>query len=187
MRLFIAIELSDQIREALGQVEAHLKYAGADVKWVEKENIHLTLKFLGEVPEKKLDEAKTALDAACVGVRPFGITLKDIGAFPTMAAPRVIWVGLGEGTQESAGLAGRIDETFSKIDFSRETRAFAAHCTIGRVKSGKNRAALAAKMSDGSYQLSAISRQLVTSVTLFQSTLTPKGSMYAKLHTSQLL
>lgn len=185
MRLFIAIEISEEIRNALAQIQAHLKYAGADVKWVEKDNVHLTLKFLGEVSPDKADEIKRILDEIAKETRPFEITVKEIGAFPKIECPRVIWVGFDKGANESKILAERIDEALSKIGFREESRPFASHLTIGRVRSLKDKEALKNKIS--SYHLSPIPYHLITSVALFQSTLTPKGPIYAKLHEAKLV
>jgi len=180
MRTFIAIEISETIRNALVQIQSHLKYSGADVKWVEKDNIHLTLKFLGEISEEKTEKIKTILDSIAKEAKPFEMTVKEIGAFPKIEYPRVIWVSLDKGRDESKILAEKIDEALSKIGFQKETRPFASHLTIGRVRSAKNKAALKEKMT--SCELLSISPYSVSSVILFQSTLTPKGSIYAKLH-----
>ena len=184
MRTFIAIELSEQIRNSLGQIQSHLKYSGADVKWVEKENIHLTLKFLGEVSEDKAKEIKLALDEIGRNTKSFEISLKDIGAFPKIDFPRVIWAGLDKGAKESTELAKRIDDALSKIGFQKESRPFAAHLTIGRVRSAKNKEALKEKLIN--YKLSALSYK-ISSLTLFQSRLTPQGPIYIKLHEIKLL
>lgn len=180
MRTFIAIELSEPIREALEQAQSHLRYAGADVKWVKEENIHLTLKFLGEIPEDKAAKVSAILDEICKGIRPFEISLKDVGVFPKIEFPRVIWVGLDKGAGESTELAGRLDEELSKIGFQKETRPFASHLTIGRVRSSKNKEALKEKLL--SYHLPPTTYDLISSVVLFKSTLTPQGSIYTKLH-----
>lgn len=182
MRLFIAIELSDEIKNAVAQIQSHLKYSGADVKWVEKDNIHLTLKFLGEVSEEKCEEVKAALDSAAKETKPFEINLKDIGAFPKIEFPRVIWAGLDKGAAESTAVAKNIDEVLSRIGFQKETRSFAAHLTIGRVRSPKNKAALEEKVETANHETLPAISQTISSVILFQSTLTPKGPIYTKLH-----
>lgn len=196
MRTFIAIELSDEIRSSLAQIQSHLKYSGADVKWVEKDNIHLTLKFLGEIDEKKLAQVKKILDEIGKSIKPFEITIKDIGAFPKIDYPRVIWVGLDKGAIESKILAERIDEELSKIGFTKETRPFAAHLTVGRVRSSKNKEALKEKIENSLLptppglllaNAGAGNSQLISSIALFQSTLTPKGSIYTKLHEANLI
>ncbi len=180
MRTFIAIELSSKIKESLAQVQSHLKYAGADVKWVTPENIHLTLKFLGEITEEKCEKVKAALDSIAKIIAPFELSIKDVGAFPKIEFPRVIWVGLDKGAKESTELAAKVDEALSKLGFAKETRPFAAHLTIGRVRSAKNKEALMEKVLR--HQPSAVSFQPIKSVALIQSTLTPRGSIYAKLH-----
>lgn len=180
MRIFIAIEVSPKIRDALAQIQSHLKYSGVDVKWVEEKNIHLTLKFLGEISEEKCEKVKSILDEIGKTIKPFEISIKDIGAFPKIDYPRVIWVGLEKGVKESTELAVKVDEVLLKIGFQKETRPFAAHLTIGRVRSPKNKQALKEKI--GTCQLPIAKPQTISSVMLFQSTLNPKGPIYTKLH-----
>lgn len=184
MRTFIAIELSDDIRSSLSQIESHLKYSGADVKWVDEKNIHLTLKFLGEVDEEKCGRIKGILDKIAGSAGSFELNVKDIGAFPKMDHPRVIWVGLDKGAAESRSLAEKIDDELSKMGFEKETRPFTAHLTIGRVRSSKNKQALKEKIQNA--QRPAPNAQLIRSITLFQSKLTPKGPIYTKLHEARL-
>lgn len=184
MRAFIAIELSDQIKDTLAQIQSYLKDSDADVKWVEKENIHLTLKFLGEINEKKLQQIKTVVDKIGKLSKPFEITLKDIGVFPKIGSPKVIWAGLDKGAKESIDIAKHMDEELSKMGFEKESRPYAAHLTIGRVRSPKNKEALKEKILN--FQLSAVNFQLISSIALFQSTLTPNGPIYTKLHEAKL-
>lgn len=192
MRAFVAIELSNEIRGSLAQIESHLKYSGADVKWVEKDNIHLTLKFLGEITEEKNEKIKYILDEIAKQTKSFELSLKIskegpcpfLGAFPNLDHPRVLWVGLDKGAVESRLIAEKIDDALLKIGFQKESRPFAAHLTIGRVRSPKNKEALKEKISN--LQLKAYSLQLIDAITLFQSKLTPKGPIYIKIHESKL-
>jgi 2'-5' RNA ligase len=185
MRAFIAIELSNEIRDAIAQIQSHLKYSGADVKWVEKDNIHLTLKFLGEITEEKCEKIKTILDEIGKSTKTFELSGPFcIGAFPNINYPRVIWIGLDKGAKEAAVLAEKIDEALSRIGFQKESRPFAAHLTIGRVRSQKNKEALKEKISN--LQLATCSLQLIRSVSVFQSALTPKGPIYTRLHEARL-
>lgn len=187
MRAFIAIEISDEIKEALGRVEAHLKYAGADVKWVRPENIHLTLKFLGEISEEKTAEVKAVLDLIAGSTVPFEVTIKDVGAFPNIEGPRVIWVDLEKGVAQVIALAGAIDEALAKIGFTKDNRPFSPHLTIGRVRSSHNKSKLADKVSSttSNSDLADVSAHQIKSVILFRSTLTPQGPIYTKLHEAQ--
>ncbi|MBP7055878.1 MAG: RNA 2',3'-cyclic phosphodiesterase [Candidatus Omnitrophica bacterium] len=185
MRTFIAIELSDEIRKTLSQAQSHLRYSGADVKWVSEENTHLTLKFLGELSEDKVEKVTSILDNIAKNFKTFEISLKDIGAFPKIEFPKVIWVGLDKGAKESAELASRIDISLSEMGFAGETRPFAAHLTIGRVRSPKNKAVLKDKIL--SYHLQPTTYNIISSVILFKSVLTPHGPVYTKLHESYFL
>ena len=185
MRTFIAIELSEGIRKTLAQIQSHLKYSGADVKWVKKDNIHLTLKFLGEISEEKLQQVIATLEIVAKESSAFEISIKDIGVFPKIDYPRVIWVGLDKGTAESKELAEKINEALSKIGFEKESRPFAVHLTIGRVRSPKNKEALKEKLTTYNLQLKT-KPQLISSIILFQSKLSPKGSIYTKLHEAKL-
>ena len=187
MRAFIAVEVSAEIKAVLGRIEEHLKYAGADVKWVKPEIIHLTLKFLGEIPEQKAEEVAKALDGIASATKPFDLTLKDIGAFPKIEFPRVVWAGLDKGAAECAGLAAKVEEAMSGLGFAKEDRPFSSHLTIGRVRSSLNRAKLKEKMASAAanFKLSEVIPYRVASIILFQSKLTPQGSIYTKLHEAQ--
>ena len=187
MRAFIAVEISDEIKDLLVRVESHLKYAGADIKWVDPKIIHLTLKFLGEITDNKCEAVKSALDAITKCLKPFEMTVKDIGTFPNSVHPRVIWAGLGDGASEAVELAKHIEEAMSKIGFPAESREFSPHLTIGRVRSSSNMEKLKDKISSASLEIrpGGIVSHKVISVILFQSTLTPQGSIYTKLHESR--
>jgi 2'-5' RNA ligase len=180
MRTFIAIDFSREIKDALGQAGEHLKYSGADVKWVDKDNIHLTIKFLGEVDEKKIEDVKTALDTVASHAKAFEVTVKGLGAFPKMEFPRVIWVGIDKGAKELTVLAGEIGQALAKLGFEKEPRPFSAHLTIGRVRSPKNKEALRSKMS--AYKLPELLPDTINSIILYKSTLTPTGSIYIVIY-----
>jgi 2'-5' RNA ligase len=188
MRTFIAIEISQEIKNALAQIEAHLIYAGADVKWVKPENVHLTLKFLGEIDEKKAAEISAILDSIARMTKPFELSVKNIGAFPNIEHSRVLWVGLDKGSAEATALAAQIDEDLSKIGFAKEKRPFSPHLTIGRVRSPLNQDKLKEKMLSAAVSIdpSSVPPHQTSAVILFQSTLTSQGSIYTKLHESKL-
>ena len=131
MRLFIAVDLSDELRERINEVlELVGKFKG--VKPVEKENLHITLMFLGEVPDRRVEVIKGMLKT--VKMEPFKLHLKGIGFFPSASQARVIWVGVEEGKDEISKLADLIESSMKKIGFKRD-KDFVAHATIARVKS----------------------------------------------------
>ncbi|MFH1995425.1 MAG: RNA 2',3'-cyclic phosphodiesterase [Candidatus Omnitrophota bacterium] len=184
MRCFIAIELSEEIKNELGRIQSHLRFADADVTWTKKDRIHLTLKFLGEIPEEKVAEISETLDEAVSSTASFEISLSEVGVFPKPSHPRVIWVGIENGRSESIELAGLINEKLATLGFEKEDRPFNAHLTLGRVKSLKNREALVRKME--SANIGKPLSQPVNSIILFKSVLTPNGPIYTKLHESFL-
>lgn len=186
MRTFIAIELSDIIKQELSRIQSELKDADADVKWVELENIHLTLRFLGEITDQQLIQVKEALDKIAPLFNPYEIKLSGIGAFPKLDFPRVVWVGIKEGVDETKKITENIENELSKFDFQKEEHAFTPHLTIGRVSSPKNKQALKDKILTLNLKPLTINSQLVAKLNLFQSTLTPQGPIYTCLHTSQL-
>ena len=189
MRTFIAIEIPEEIKKVLVHIEDHLKYAQADVKWVRPETIHLTLKFLGEVTDEKRGEIEKALDEIARSVKPFELTVKEIGTFPYIEHPRVVWVGLDKGATETIGLANRIEEALAAIGFAKEDRPFSPHITIGRVRSPINKDKLKEKILSASntIHLSEVTPHRVASIILFRSTLTPQGPIHTKIHESALL
>lgn len=180
IRAFIAIELSPQIKEELSKVQTDLKAVGADVKWTKPQSMHLTLKFLGNITQEKVEEIKKVLGGISSRHKPFDISLFKIGGFPKLEYPRVIWVGIDKGCSEAEAIAKDLEEELSQIGFEKEKRPFAAHLTLGRVKSPKGRSELVSKIVALDFTPSASCR--VDRVILFQSTLTSKGSIYTPLH-----
>ncbi len=144
------------------------------VKWVEEENLHLTLKFLGEVKEERVEEISRVLREIRRSEKRFELSLEDIGAFPSERSPRVIWIGVGKGREEIIRLQERIEEGLTPLGFKKEERGFHPHLTIARVK----KRADFKELFDLSYKSRVF---LVDSVTLFKSTLTPKGPIYEPL------
>lgn len=185
MRTFIAVELDEAIRNELARVQARLKYSGADVKWVEPGNIHLTLKFLGEVSEEKAKDVAAALTSVAQGFRPFEITIKDLGIFPKPDFPRVVWAGVENGCEKASDLARQVEDSMEKLGFQRELRPFSPHLTIGRVRSPKNKEALKEKIVADKIEKRLA--QNIDSLILFRSELTSKGPIYTKLFQAKLL
>ena len=179
IRAFIAVELPRTLQYEVAAFQTEFKKSGADVKWVEPANLHLTLKFLGEIEENRLAPIQEALGNA-VGHRPhFTIHLEGIGAFPRTTSPRVIWVGVHEGGQELVALVQAVEQAASGVGFPPEERPFEPHLTIGRVRSPGGLAGLIKKLQVAEFR--ATSSAPVTRLTLFQSLLSPKGPTYSPL------
>ncbi len=183
IRAFIAISLTKEIQNKILKIQEQLKESQADVKWVEPENIHLTLKFLGNVEEKKIEEIKEILEKISEEYEKFSMELLKIGAFPKLSNPRVIWISIEKGKEELQKIFLDLEEGLNKIGFKREERGFSAHITIGRVRSPLNRSELLERIKRIDFERMDL---LVGKITLFKSTLTPKGPIYESLYEANL-
>jgi RNA 2',3'-cyclic 3'-phosphodiesterase len=179
VRSFVSIDLDDE--RVLSQVESimsSLSSLGGDLKPVERENIHLTLKFLGDVSATRLDEIKSAL--AQVTFPPFSLEIKGTGAFPNLKRMNVVWVGVGEGWSQVELIFEQTEKLLHQLGFSRETRPFSPHITVARVKSGRKRHEIAAFLGDLTDE--SFGTFPVESVRLKQSVLSSSGPKYSTLY-----
>jgi RNA 2',3'-cyclic 3'-phosphodiesterase len=178
IRSFVSIDLDDE--KVLSQVESIMSSMlslGGDLKPVERENIHLTLKFLGNVSTTKLDEIKSALTE--VTLPPFSLEIRGAGAFPNLKRMNVIWVGVGEGWSQVELIFEQTEKLLHQLGFSRETRPFSPHITVARVKSGRKRDEIAAFL--GHLADESFGTFPVESIRLKQSILSPSGPKYSTL------
>jgi len=185
IRAFIAVPVSDEIRSAVETVESELKRIGADVKWVRPGNVHLTLKFLGNIRPDDVGSLKAALGQALAGVTGFEARVAGLGTFPRgRGKPRVVWMGLEEGVDGLKDLAGRVDDACASLGFERETRPFAGHLTIGRSRRGGGRLP---ELAEAVAELLFNPLQLkVDRVNLVRSRLSPEGPTYTVLESFTL-
>lgn len=183
MRLFIAVEAAQQVRDALSAAQDALRKAGADIRWVDPGRMHLTLVFLGDVEAVRAPELEPALDACCASVVAFEMEAAGLGFFGRADAPRVIWAGIGDGSAAVSALQAQIRAAVLALGFKLEDRAFSAHLTLGRSRSARNGAALARALALNS---KAFGRTLVERALLMRSELTPAGPVYSILHEARL-
>jgi len=181
MRAFLAIDLPEVAREKIAALQRELASSGADVKWVGPDHLHVTLKFLDEISDaqRQAIEERVGQLAGCEAA--FRLGLERIGAFPSIAAPRVIWIGLAEGAERVAHLAQWIEQEVVTLQVRKEERPFAAHLTIGRVRSARHRPMLVQRLREVSWQPPAA--WPVTSLTLYQSVLSSLGPRHTVLAT----
>jgi 2'-5' RNA ligase len=134
MRTFIAIEIPADIKQRIAEIQSALKIAGIDASWPRPEGIHLTLKFLGEVPESRIDELRAALAAATADMSRFRVEVQGTGAFPNARNARVVWVGLSGDVEQLNRLQTAVEESLVRIGMERENRPFKPHLTVARIK-----------------------------------------------------
>jgi 2'-5' RNA ligase len=173
------VELPDEVKKNIAELANELKAAGAGVKWVEAKNLHISLKFLGWVEDRKLDELTDLTTKAVAGTGSFKARFESIGTFPEGKSPRVIWAGTVEGGERLCNLAKILEETLSKAGFRSEDREFKPHITIARVKEKKGADKLKEKI--GNIKEAKFGEALVDRIYIMKSTLTPTGPIYEKV------
>jgi len=187
LRTFIAIELPQDIKDTIGRLQSKLKSSGADVKWVSPSNIHLTLKFLGEIDEKTRDGVSGVMKEIGASTPSFIIRLGALGAFPGLHSPRIIWVGLSHGHDQVESIVERLETGLEKYGVIKENKPFSSHITIGRVRSPKNKEDLLRCVSELESPVKEKTGEFQAGkITLFKSTLLPHGPVYEAIQETNL-
>ncbi|OAT85807.1 RNA 2',3'-cyclic phosphodiesterase [Desulfotomaculum copahuensis] len=181
-RLFWAVNLPPVARAALAQVQAALKEAGADVKWVEAENLHLTIQFLGETPAGRVQAIVRAVQDM-VAVGPFGLHLSGLGVFSGRDGPRVVWAGVRQGGDSLASLHCQVGEAMRPLGYIPEKR-FSPHLTLARIRSSRGVAELMQLIA--ALAATHLGDITVSSVDLMQSELSRRGPVYTLLSSVRL-
>lgn len=177
MRLFIAIEVPDDIKNEVVALEEERLANFYRAKWIEKENIHLTLKFLGEVEERRLEDVKKIVSEISKNNAKFDLNLKNLGGFPNLKRPRVLWIGVEEGKENIVYLMEQLETAFARFGIEPEKRKKTPHITMGRVKELIQR--YGGKEQKEINKLTYESRVFkANSILLFKSVLTPKGAVH---------
>ncbi|MGD2271275.1 MAG: RNA 2',3'-cyclic phosphodiesterase [Desulfobacterales bacterium] len=179
IRTFIAIELPQNIRAAIGEIQEVLKSNKFNAKWVRAENIHLTLKFLGNIDPAAVAGIEAVLHDTVKTTAPFSLMAKGLGVFPGLRRPRVIWIGIVGQIDALIRLQRGLDENLQKIGFTPEKRPFKGHLTIARVRGGLDSRRMAAAINR--FQDFEAESFTVKNLVLFKSDLQPTGSVYTKL------
>ncbi len=179
-RLFVALEPPEPIRRRLGAIADELRrgagrHAG-EVRWVPAENVHLTLQFLGAVPEERVPAVEAALREAAQAARPLSLAVRGAGGFPNARRPRVLWAGLEGDLAPLSALVAGIGARLAKLGFPPEERPFSPHLTLGRSREGRGAPGLAGALAGIAEEASAPWR--AAEVVLFESHLSPRGPRY---------
>lgn len=179
IRAFVAIELPTNIKEELAKIQAALKVPGVMARWVDPNSIHLTLKFLGGIRQEQLSPIKEALSAAAGYSAPFSISLARPGVFPSLARPRVLWVGVEDRSGALQGLQRHIEEGLKGLGFEPEEREYSPHLTLARINEVRGKGDL--QRAVNSIVMSAMEPMPVNHFNLMQSDLKPSGAVYTVL------
>lgn len=188
IRAFIAINISPEIARNLDAIISELQQQlkGVPIRWVPVENVHITLKFLGDVSESNLGLLKEMLDIEATRHAPLEISAGELGAFPSIRRPRVLWVNV-QAPPELVVLQRGIDNETSRLGYDREERPFSPHLTIGRVSRNAN-SRDARRISEvlESYKVGYIGAARIREVILYRSDLHPSGAVYTSVFAGKL-
>jgi 2'-5' RNA ligase len=182
MRLFLAIEPTPEARTAIGdvlsQASGALGSASSALRWIARENLHLTLQFLGEVDRDRLDALVTSLRPRLM-LRPFVVSLDRFGVFPPAGPPRTIWLGLGSGVREVSAIYAELGRRLAALKFEPEARPYSPHLTVARVRDEHRGRASTVRATLGSIAFAVIEWQ-VTHASLLESDLAGPRPRYTE-------
>jgi len=188
VRCFIAIELPDEVKRGFRELQAQLKAGSqAPIKWVDPANIHLTLKFLGNVAADRIGEITAAMTKAVQGTSYFSLEVKELGVFPNPRRVQIVWVGVSGEVAKLARLQQRIESGLEGLGFPAEGRRFTPHLTLARLRdraTPDERAKLGQLIAETEFD--AAQSFTVDSVNLMQSQLTREGPIYSRLSSAAL-
>lgn len=186
LRTFIALELEESAKETIVRIQEQLRQANViKGSWVKKENLHLTLKFLGDTPQKRIDDIREALQKDFTVFSAVPCNLQSVGAFPNERSARVLWVGIQQGKTQIAEIAGTVEGALVPLGFKKEKRDFKTHITICRIKNVLDHIKFSAMIGqiNSSFQPLAFT---ACAITFLESKLTPQGSVYTPLFNYRL-
>jgi 2'-5' RNA ligase len=184
LRCFVAIEIPEAIQDQLSQIQATLQNRIQRASWVKPSNIHLTLKFLGEVDSNAIESIGPVLERVASHHTPFSLQVGGVGAFPNLVRPRVIWVGIKIGRGKVSALAQEIDQALTQYGFSLDKKKFKSHLTIARLKGREDLRPLV--NLDCQYEDIDGMTMKAHEISLIQSQLHPKGAIYTTIQSYTL-
>ena len=185
LRSFIAVEISPNVRARAAKLIQELSVTDAKVSWVQPQNLHLTLVFLGDIQMLEVPALCEAMNRAVADLPPFDLEVRGAGAFPDATRPRTIWLGVGQGTEEMVALHAALQDALIDLGYRPEGRRYRPHLTLGRVRQApQNSAPLIQLLEQRRDYLADV--MSVADITLFSSELTREGPVYDPLGDAEL-
>lgn len=185
IRLFIAVEINEEIRKKLAAFQSVLKKSDADVGWVAPENLHITLKFIGNIDEGQVGAIVTIIKETVTHIKPFDLDYTGVGVFPTEKNPRIVFADIVDIAGVLANLHEKLDNRLMALGVEHEDRKFVAHLTLGRIRSRRNVTKLIEKLL--TFRNVQFGAENVTQIVLMKSDLSPNGPTYTQLHSVDLV
>jgi 2'-5' RNA ligase len=184
LRTFVAVEMSPEVRARAEQLIGRLRGTEAKVTWVKPPTMHLTLKFLGDVDLVDMPAVCEAVNGAVGELPPFEIEVRGAGAFPSVARPRTIWVGVGRGIEELIEVHNSVERALSRLGFRQENRRFRPHLTLGRVRGDRDLGELGGLVTQHAEFVGGVTS--VDEVIVFSSELEAEGPIHEPLAVAPL-
>lgn len=182
LRAFLAIDIDEDLKAKIYKIVRQFGQIDANIKYVEMENLHLTLKFFGDIDTEGIEVLSSKISSVVSNFDKFNVKIKGCGAFPNKNRIKVIWLGL-DGDEIVKKLHDELDKEFVKLGFDKDKK-FSTHLTIGRMRSGKNKDKVKSKIQD--FAEVEIGEMAVDKIILKKSTLTPQGPIYEDLELFEL-
>lgn len=179
VRTFIAVPVEQGVAGRIADFIGSLAEKHTGIKWVDARNLHITLKFLGDMDRGQIPRLTGAVEAGVSAISKFAVTCKGVGAFPSLNRPRVIYVGLTEGSADLLSLFSAVEAETVKAGFAAADKGFRAHITIGRVREGQEVPGLSAAVAEAREML--FGRMSVSAVHVMESKLSAKGPTYGSM------
>ncbi len=183
IRAFVAVTIDAKIQKEIGRLQDKLikevQKTACRVSWVKPETIHLTVKFLGDIPVNQVDPILNSLRKAVQGINAFSLTIEGLGVFPGQRNPRVVWVGITEGKESLQVMQPRVEQELAALGFQREKKKFNPHLTLGRVRSPEGASALGDLLASIPHPVFGSS--MVQDIRLMKSDLHPTGAVHTEL------
>lgn len=184
IRTFIAVEIPENVISSIRDIQQDLKAYGVDIRWIRPENIHLTLKFLGDVQAADIENISGVMSGTAEGVSSISLQAKGIGVFPGVKRPRILWVGLTGQLELLSRLQKSLDANLKGIGFPTEKRPFKGHLTIGRIKTEINSKIFVDALT--AFRSFESETFVADRIVLFKSELKPSGAVYTNLASATL-
>ena len=184
IRVFIAVSFNQKLIIEFKKLQDQFKQLGLNASWVKPENIHLTLKFLGDVETNRVSQIFDPLHKTALTFSSFNLRLSSLGVFPNWNRPRTFWIGLDDEEEILKKLKKRLELELFNVGFPRDMKSFFPHLTLARLRSPSNKNLLKKEIEILSVPLDHLIK--ISEIKLYKSSLTPKGSEYAKLFSCSL-
>jgi len=180
IRCFLALTIPKEAQAELASIQKSLQTHGAKARWVKADNIHITLRFLGNRPVKKIEQITKDLPLFCPNFRPFKITIHTLDGFPDLSNPKVIWTGISNGSDSILKIYDRINEGLARLGIPKEHEKFIPHLTLARCKTSEESLLTAAAIKK--FRISPVDTE-IKAITFYKSALSSHGPTYETIQT----